>query len=683
MSHTGLLGIDFVRGPSCVEALNKRTPGAPLSDAEHQQRIEAARSRWAQHAAIAAGGAALSAGAAEIVRRSLKADALREAWNTRHKLTQPIREARAAHTARIKAIDTLAAKGRSAIGRPKEKAVGYRHWPVPAYRRMLERQKGRLEQVDLKAAADFNDARAVIDQIEDIEARLEGLKDARPPTIGPRQGYTATREAEGWTARRKLSPQDLLGRMNPLDRESYEIALAEAKAHRLNQLPDPADFVSNWDEITMINRAGEPVLKPKKRRVAVAGNKGATWQVPPTMARRQGSPRDGRLQFMRKELLEELQRRTAKLKTATAERTARIVERLQATRRDAVRQAIARAPKLRLGHVAGLGLLGAALGAGASYALSKADTPRDMPDRRGGGGGDLAANLARVFRGWLENPDAIDPGDLAAATQPIAYAFGEGAEAQNKLFTEAAEGRRKILAGSFGVRNPKVEAAARQHQVKLVGEIAEAQMAAIRQALVDHALRGETPESTARAIRESIGLTPAQAKHVAAYRLELQTGHPGALRRALRDRRFDRTVEKALADKTPLPAEKIDRMVDAYQRRYIAYRAMTIARTETLRAANAGAVASAQAQLDAMPDMTVIKRWVATHDDRTRPDHRELDGKAVLGMDTPFALADGTTIRWPHDPQAPASQTVNCRCSINFELVPRDKAIQRFMAEAV
>jgi hypothetical protein len=49
--------------------MEKRTPGAPLSEAEHQQRVEAAKARW-QAVTTAAGagavGALAQAGAAKL-----------------------------------------------------------------------------------------------------------------------------------------------------------------------------------------------------------------------------------------------------------------------------------------------------------------------------------------------------------------------------------------------------------------------------------------------------------------------------------------------------------------------------------------------------------------------------------------------------------------------------------------
>jgi uncharacterized protein with gpF-like domain len=78
--------------------------------------------------------------------------------------------------------------------------------------------------------------------------------------------------------------------------------------------------------------------------------------------------------------------------------------------------------------------------------------------------------------------------------------------------------------------------------------------------------------------------------------------------------------------------------------------------------------------------MTVVKRWMATNDDRTRDDHRELNDAVVVGFETPFETASGDQIRWPHDPGAPGRQVINCRCVITCRLIPRSAASQ-FMAD--
>jgi hypothetical protein len=90
-------------------------------------------------------------------------------------------------------------------------------------------------------------------------------------------------------------------------------------------------------------------------------------------------------------------------------------------------------------------------------------------------------------------------------------------------------------------------------------------------------------------------------------------------------------------------------------------RAVTIARTETVGAYNAGTLTAwltGQASLGERLD----KVWVSTHDERTRGDHRHADGQRV-GLDGVFTVG-GMPLRFPGDPLAPAGQVVNCRCTM-------------------
>lgn len=56
------------------------------------------------------------------------------------------------------------------------------------------------------------------------------------------------------------------------------------------------------------------------------------------------------------------------------------------------------------------------------------------------------------------------------------------------------------------------------------------------------------------------------------------------------------------------------------------------------------------------------QEWVATLDDRTRHEHRILDGQRV-DIGEAFEV-DGATIRYPGDPQAPGYLVYNCRCTL-------------------
>lgn len=90
-------------------------------------------------------------------------------------------------------------------------------------------------------------------------------------------------------------------------------------------------------------------------------------------------------------------------------------------------------------------------------------------------------------------------------------------------------------------------------------------------------------------------------------------------------------------------------------------RALRIARTETIGAANAGAMFAAKST-----GLPLKKEWLATMDTRTRETHAEADGQ-TRDMDEPFTVG-GYLMEQPGDPTAPPSETVNCRCTVVFQV---------------
>ncbi|MCX5189029.1 phage minor head protein [Streptomyces sp. NBC_00268] len=83
-----------------------------------------------------------------------------------------------------------------------------------------------------------------------------------------------------------------------------------------------------------------------------------------------------------------------------------------------------------------------------------------------------------------------------------------------------------------------------------------------------------------------------------------------------------------------------------------------IARTEAGRAWNTATLGAAR---DATGSPApVVKQWLTRHDDRVREDHARVDGQIRL-LDEQFSVG-GVKMDAPHDPTAPASQCVNCRC---------------------
>lgn len=90
-------------------------------------------------------------------------------------------------------------------------------------------------------------------------------------------------------------------------------------------------------------------------------------------------------------------------------------------------------------------------------------------------------------------------------------------------------------------------------------------------------------------------------------------------------------------------------------------RARTIAVTEANRANNAGAYA-AGLQSESIEGIGLQKRWLATNDTRTRPDHRHADGQLVP-LRQPF-MVGGWPLQFPGDPTGPPEQVIWCRCAL-------------------
>ena len=98
--------------------------------------------------------------------------------------------------------------------------------------------------------------------------------------------------------------------------------------------------------------------------------------------------------------------------------------------------------------------------------------------------------------------------------------------------------------------------------------------------------------------------------------------------------------------------------IDRYfaERRLPPWRLETIARTETMRASNAGAFNLYKAW------GTTQKEWLATGDGRTRDSHAAANGQ-VVDIDQPFTVG-GAAMQYPGDPNAPLSEVANCRCTV-------------------
>lgn len=218
----------------------------------------------------------------------------------------------------------------------------------------------------------------------------------------------------------------------------------------------------------------------------------------------------------------------------------------------------------------------------------------------------------------------------------------------------------------FDVANHRAIERARENQIDLVRGFTQEQRVITRNVITDGVRRGANPREMARSLRDSIGLTETQEQHVRNYRRALEDRDwSNAMRRALRDKRSDRLLERLRRDGEPLTPKQINRMVEDYRRRYVAHRAETIARTEALRAAHEGhddALAQAIANGD-VEAKQLVEEWHSRRaGPRARDMHRAMNGKRVP-FGTDFVLPDGVRMRGPGDPRGGARHNANCGCA--------------------
>jgi len=132
-------------------------------------------------------------------------------------------------------------------------------------------------------------------------------------------------------------------------------------------------------------------------------------------------------------------------------------------------------------------------------------------------------------------------------------------------------------------------------------------------------------------------------------RASKRLGHDPAIVGRLRD---SLTQSVLLGESIPQMATRIRRVTDSCR-----YQAVRIARTEMNRAAaQSRMLASFHAE---SLGIRVIKKWLATKDERTRDSHAHMNGETAENGQ-PFSNG----LQYPGDPAGDASEIVNCRCQV-------------------
>lgn len=220
----------------------------------------------------------------------------------------------------------------------------------------------------------------------------------------------------------------------------------------------------------------------------------------------------------------------------------------------------------------------------------------------------------------------------------------------------------RFMPAVFDVLNPRVLDAVKNLDTRVVQGLATEVRATVKAASTAGIELGWHPRKTARLVRDVIGLAPNQVNAIQNFRGMLEAGDRTALTRALRDRRFDKTLEKMLgAGGQGLQPAQIDKMTGAYQQRMIAFNTETHTRTiandsQKLAQRLSWTDAGAQGFVDTS---RLMRTWVSTGDDRVRPEHVEMNGESVP-FDAP-TFSNGESI--------PGDSTYGCRCLERISLV--------------
>lgn len=196
-------------------------------------------------------------------------------------------------------------------------------------------------------------------------------------------------------------------------------------------------------------------------------------------------------------------------------------------------------------------------------------------------------------------------------------------------------------------------------------------LATVRSVMNQVLADGLEPARAGRLIRSTVGLNARQARALINYERGLWE-HATTGRTTIPLRGLSRPLADQRYSISNLDRRRIDTMVDRYRERLINYRADMIARTETMRAANTGALNDVLAHGQGMGlfDVQHLTRiWVTVPDDRACAVCGFMDGQTV-GMAEQFTY-DGTASGDPSgDVMSGETPPIHpmCRCTVTFDV---------------
>lgn len=275
----------------------------------------------------------------------------------------------------------------------------------------------------------------------------------------------------------------------------------------------------------------------------------------------------------------------------------------------------------------------------------------------------------------------LDPAAFRTFEEAIRLAYTGGGVAAVGGMPRLTDGDGGRVIIRFDARNPRAERWLTEHSSRLVTAIVDDQRTAIRSALNAGMTAGDNSRTTALDIvgrlnratgkREGgiVGLTSQQSGYVATARAELASGDERLLRHYLtrerRDRRFDRSIMRAIKDGRPLDADTARRAAQSYSNRLLNLRGETIGRTEALASLHESQREAFRQAVDTgtVSPQQVRRIWRTASDSRVRDSHSAQNGESV-GLEERFSNG----LAYPGEAGAPPGEVINCRCTLEYRV---------------
>lgn len=256
-------------------------------------------------------------------------------------------------------------------------------------------------------------------------------------------------------------------------------------------------------------------------------------------------------------------------------------------------------------------------------------------------------------------------------------------EAQREAFIAAGQSTADFFPTQaifgFNGGNPSAVSWLSENSGRMITQISEDTLPIVRDTLAEARERGQGARRTALDLigrrnpqtkrREGgvIGLNEPQARATRTMRKQLENLDPAYFRKKLRDKRFDKTVSRAIETGEPLSKTQINRIVSRYEDRQLRFRAENIARYETNAALTAGQFDGFKQMLDDELIDGIDKewKWNLGGQEHPRQMHQDMSGN-IIDFEDDFIFPDGVSMRHPHDPAGGPKHNMACRCTVFY-----------------